>query len=67
MNKILAINGKYYAGDIPASGKRSEATPIKSRNDLNAILCDIFSRVVNGEMELKRLEIFDAKGEQNDQ
>jgi len=61
-NKLLAINGLYYAGmSKDLSHDRSDAVIIKSQDALYTILGAILSSVMRGKIVLKRIEVIKAK------
>jgi len=62
MNKILVVNGQFYAGENRFSGDKSKRVPIESQDKLNNVLCHVLGQVILGEIELKRIEIFEPGG-----
>jgi len=61
-NKLLVINGLYYAGmSNDLSNDRSDAVVIKSKDALYAILGAVLSSVMQGKLALKRIEVIKVK------
>ena len=61
-NKLLLVNGLYYAGmSKDLSPGRSDAVIIKSQDALHTILGAILSSVMRGKIVLKRIEVIKAK------
>ena len=65
MNKILVINGRFYAGPGKGTaGRRSEAKEITRQEDLVTLLDILVTTVREGKIDLRRIEILDARGEE---
>jgi len=61
-NKLLVINGLYYAGTSKdLSANRSDAVIIKSQDALYTILGAMLSSVMRGKITLKRIEVIKVK------
>lgn len=61
-NKLLVINGLFYAGTSrDLSANRSDAVVIKSQDALYIILGAVLSSVMRGNIVLKRIEVIKAK------
>jgi hypothetical protein len=64
--KILVLNGQYYAGKnekhnaLVFAKKRAEAVKIENVSELHVILETVFGWVIDGEIELKRIEVLMA-------
>ena len=64
-NKILVVNGKFYAGENPVenvlvfSPERHEAVPIGEAG-LKSVIKSVLGWVVDGEIELRRIEVLRA-------
>ena len=62
VNKLLVINGLYYAGmSKDLSANRYDAVIIKSQGALNIILGAVLSSVTRGKIDFKRIEAIKAK------
>lgn len=64
-NKILVVNGKFYAGEntvenvLVFSPERNEAVLIGEAG-LKSVIKSVLGWVVDGEIELKRIEVLRA-------
>jgi len=62
VNKLLLINGLYYAGmSKDLSHDRADAVIIRSQDALHTILGAVLSSVMRGSIVLKRIEVIKAK------
>ncbi|HWQ42808.1 MAG TPA: hypothetical protein VN456_12340 [Desulfosporosinus sp.] len=61
MKKLLVLNGKYYTGNKEFNGKRSDAVVIKDETEYKMLVGVLFCKIINGETELRRVEVIDAK------